>query len=599
MINRSLRDQSGQILILVFIAMGVVLFTVLFIIGGAQLFYQNASYSGEAERATALAEAGVDKALSSLNATGGSYSGEPETVFGDGSYSVTITSQGGAIKVIQATGYVPNKTKARVKRTIKVTASRGVGVSFTYGVQVGEGGLQLGNSNVINGSVYSNGSVAAANTNTITGDVWVAGGPQGTPNQKAECVDNNCQDFIFGKVVNGNSQLDVAQSFQATTSGVLNKISLRLYRAGNPPDAAVRIMGDNNGKPDKNNVLASGTLYSSLIAEDPPGYGWIDVTFDTLPSIVMDTTYWIMIDMSADSSNYLYWQKDLAQSYTRGFPLWSPNWSTGNPTWNSFNGDLGFKTVMGGGTTSVTGTSSFNVGGNIHANTISGVTIAEDAFYQTISNSTVGGISHPGSADPPPKVFPISDANIADWQGQLDIPETTTTGDITNCVSTLGPRKIVGNVTFNSNCTVVVKSPIWITGNLTINSNNNIRLDPSYGSSSGVIIVDGVTTIGSGNQIEGTGIESSLLMILSTFDSSANGGASAIIVSNTGNNGVYYAAKGIIEPGNHNSYKELTAWGIKIVNNSTIDYETGLSSTLFSSGPSGSYALVKGTYQVN
>lgn len=589
-------NQSGQILLLVFVALGVVLFTVLSIVAGAQLYYQNSSYSLDAEKATAIAEAGVDKALNSLNITGGSYNGETETVFGDGSYSVLITTQDAGTKIIQSTGYVPNKAKPRAKRTIKITSSRGIGTSFVYGVQVGEGGLSLGNGNVITGSVYSNGSISANENNQITGDIWVAGGPQGSPDQQTDCTGGNCQDFIFGKVVNGT--LDVAQSFQATSSGSLNKVSLKLYKVGNPPDETVRLMGDNNGKPDKNNVLARGTLYSSLVTNSPPGYGWIDVTFNVLPNITANTTYWVMIDTTADSNNYWVWQEDLAQSYSRGRPAWSPSWGTGNPTWNLFSQDLSFKTIMGGGQTSVSAHDDFNVGGNAHANTISGLNIAKDAYYQSISNSSVGGVSHPGSPDPPPKVFPISDANVTDWKEQVNKPETTTIGDITDCVSMLGPRKIVGNVTFNSHCSVAIKSPIWITGTLTINSNNTLQLDSSYGSTSGVIVVDGTVSLGSNNQLKGTGIGSSLLMVLSTFDSLANGGTSAIVVSNTGNSGVYYASKGIIEPGNHNNYKELTAWGIRMINNSTINYETGLSSTLFSSGPSGTYSLVRGTYQV-
>lgn len=593
-----IKSEQGQILVIVFVALGVVLFTVLSVIAGAQIYFQNASYMVESEKATALAEAGIDKALSSLNSTGGSYNGESETVFGDGVYSVTITSQDATTKLIQSTGFIPNKLKPRAKRTIQVTSSRGVGVSFVYGVQVGEGGMELGNSNTINGSVYSNGSIISGNNNSITGDIWVAGGPQGFADQQTDCIDSNCQDFIFGRSWNGNLQLDVAQSFKPAQSGSLNKISLKLYKAGNPPDVTVRIMGDSGGKPNKNNILATGTLYSSLVTASPPGFNFIDITFDTVPYLTADTTYWIMVDTSNDLSNYWFWQNDLIQSYTRGMPLWTENWNTGNPNWSLLNGDLSFKTVMGGGTTSVIGDNGFIVGGSVHANTINGVTITQDAYYKTILDSTVGGTSYPVSEDPPPKVFPISDANVTDWKNQVDKPETTTEGDIENCVVTLGPRKIIGNVTFNSNCNVIIKSPIWITGNLTINSNNTLKLDSAYGVASGVIVVDGIVNLGSNNKLEGTGVGSSLLMVLSTYDSSANGGTSAIVVSNTGNSGVYYASKGIIEPGNHNNYKELTAWGIKMINNSTIDYQTGLSSTLFSSGPSGAYSLVKGTYQV-
>lgn len=586
-------NQRGEILIIVFVALGVVLFTVLFIIAGAQIYFQNASYSVDAEKATALAEAGVDKALNSLNKTGGSYGGESETALSEGSYSVTIFSPDVATKVIESTGFVPSKIKPKAKRTIKITASRGVGVAFVYGIQVGEGGLELGNNNEVLGSIYSNGNISAGNNNTITGDAWVAGGPAGSPDQQTDCEGVNCIDFIFGKNVNGHDQLDVAQSFQPTETAVLNRISLKVKKFGNPANIMVRILKDKGGQPDKNNVLATGTLFASLVTST---YSFIEVTFDSTPSLSDDTSYWIMVDTSQDSSNYWSWQNDLAQSYNRGSPKWSPNWATGNPTWNSFNGDLSFKTIMGGTITSIRAGNNSRVGGDVHANTIDNLIIGKDAYYKTIINSTVGGQSFPNSQDPPPKVFPISDANAIDWQNQAQA-NGEVWGNITSCVTTLDSKKYLGNVTFDNNCTVTVKSPIWITGKLILNNKNNLKLDPSYGTTSGVIVVDGVVELGNDNILQGTGSGSSLLMVLSTYDSRTSG-TSAIEVNNTGNSGVFYAAKGIVEPGNKNNFKELTAWQIKLTNDSIINYETGLSSTLFTSGPSGSYSLVKGTYQV-
>ena len=588
--------ERGEILVIVIAALGVVLFSVLFIIAGAQIYFQNSTYSYEAEKATMLAEAGVDKAITSLNKTGGSYSGESETGLGGGSYSVTVTDKDVATKIIEATGYVPSKANARAKRIIKITASRGVGASFVYGVQVGEGGLELGKHNIVTGSIYSNGNILSDEDNHITGDAWVAGGPQPTPDQSTDCTSSNCTDFIFGKSVSGQSQLDVAQSFKPQSSGVLNKVSIKIKKIGNPPDVTVRILQDASGQPDKSAVLTTGTLYTNLVTGS---YGWIDVAFLSSPALTLDTTYWLMIDTSSDTNNYWSWQNDLAQSYVRGVPKWSPNWSVGNPTWNAFSGDLSFRTFMGGAPTSIRATKSMQVDGDVHANTIEKLTIGKDAYFQTIISSTVAGAQHPGSADPPPKIFPISDANVADWKSQVDKPETTVDGDIATCVSTLGPVKIKGSLILDpsKNCTIIVKTPIWITGNLTANNKNTFKLDSSYGSSSGVIIVDGKVDMDNTNKFEGTGQGSSILMVLSTYDSRSNGIA-AISIKNNGNTGVFYAGNGIIEPGNNNQFKELTAWKIKIISNSTINYETGLSSILFTSGPTGGYTLVKGTYQV-
>src|SRR3989344_2800628 len=149
-----IKKQSGQILLLVFVALGVVLFTVLFMIGGSQVYFQNSQYAYQAESATVIAEAGVDKALASLNQTGGAYNGEIETVLGDGSYSVTVTDKDTTVKLLQVTGYIPNKTNPKSKRTISIQASKGVGIAFNYGLQIGEGGISMGNGATLNGSVY-------------------------------------------------------------------------------------------------------------------------------------------------------------------------------------------------------------------------------------------------------------------------------------------------------------------------------------------------------------------------------------------------------------------------------------------------------------
>jgi len=324
-------NQSGQILVLVFVAMGVVLFTVLFIIAGVQVYFQNSQYSYQSESAAAIAEAGVDKALASLNKTGGAYNGESETSFGGGSYSVVVTNKDAGTKILQVTGYIPNKDNPKVKRVITISASRGTGVAFNYGIQVGEGGLQLGNDNTVKGTIYSNGSIVMGNGNTITGDAWVAAGVAPTADQQTNC--QTCVDYILGKVEEGQTRLDIAQSFKPSITDKLRKISIKIKKVGNPPNVTVRVMGDDNGNPKKQEVLATGILESSLVTTE---YGWINVTFSTNPTLSAGITYWIMLDTSSDNNNYWSWENDLAQSYNNGQPKWSLNWSAGNPSWNAF-----------------------------------------------------------------------------------------------------------------------------------------------------------------------------------------------------------------------------------------------------------------------
>ncbi|MCL5783884.1 MAG: hypothetical protein M1142_00815 [Patescibacteria group bacterium] len=589
-----LKNQRGQMVILALVVVGIVLLNTLVVISGSQLFFQNTNYSLETIQALNLAEAGVDKAVASLNATGGSYIGETETALGPGTFSVKVTTPNSSTKFIEATGYIPSKAKAKASRTVKISVSKGVGASFNYGVQVGEGGLIMGNSNDIKGSIYSNGNISGGNSNEIDGDAWVAGGVQPTPDQQTDCADLSCSDFIFGTNVAGQNVLDVAQSFRLTTTSALNKVSLKIKKFGNPQDIILRILADQSGTPNKTQVLATGTLPASLVTSD---YGWVDVAFSAIPNLAADTPYWIMLDTSFDSNNYWAWQNDTLQSYTRGNPAWSSNWNAGNPVWNSVNGDLSFKTYIGGSPTSIVGNIGFIVTGNVHANTISGLTIQKDAYYQSISSSTVNGHSYPGSPDPPPKVMPISDANITSWQNQAQQEGIISSAGISSCVSTLGPGKVIGDVSFGNCGIVTLKSPLWITGDLNLTNSNTLKLDSSYGASSGIIVVDGTTTMGNGNKLLGSGTNGSVFMLLSTYDSRTSG-IPAISVNNSGNTGVMYAGKGEINVQNSNSFTELTAWRIRLINSVKIDYETGLAGLFFSAGPSGSFSIVPGTYQL-
>lgn len=590
--NLIFSGQRGQVLVLALVIVGLVMVNTLVIISGSQLFSQNTNYTVQSSQALNLAEAGVDKAMASINATGGNYNGEPETFLGSGSFSVAITTPNATTKVIESTGFVPSKASPKVKRTIKITTSKGIGMSFNYGVQVGEGGLEMSNESRVNGSVYSNGNIVMSNNATITGDAYVAGGAAATADQESDCVPPNCTDFIFGRNVSGSDRLDVAQSFKPSVSNYLSKVSLKLKKYGTPADITVRIMGDNGGMPHKNNVLASGTLTANLVTGQ---YGFVDVTFTTSPYLTADTPYWIMLDTSSNNSNYWSWSADSLQGYTGGSAIWTSNWQAKNPVWNTIMADLGFRTFMGGVATYIQGSSGSSIEGNAYANTLQNLVVTGGAYYQTIQNVTAGSYN-PGSPDPSPKAMPVSEANITAWKAAAQ-EAGVYTGDISSCRPQLGPGEYVGNVAFSNGCTVTINDPVWITGNLSLSNNITLRLNPSYGAVSGVLVVDGVVTSSNNVIIAGSGTAGSFLMALSTYDSRTNGSV-AIDVSNGGNAGVFYAPFGIVEIGNNNTLNELTAWKIELENGVTINYDTGLSSAFFSSGPSGAYSLVKGTYQL-
>lgn len=596
--------EKGQVFILALIVLALVLINVLVIIGNALTFHQSSEYVQASVQAHHLAEAGIDKAVAAFN-TAGTYGGESETNLEIGSYSVEVTSIDAGNKLIESTGFVPSKANAKASKTISIQVSKGIGTSFIYGVQVGEGGLDMGNNSKVLGTVYSNGNVIMKNGTSITGDVWVAGGVQATADQQSDCTSPNCVDLTFGKVSGG--ALDIAQSFKSANSNVLRKVALKLKKTGTPPDLTVRILANQGSQPDKNSVLASGLLSASLVTSE---YGFVEVAFGTPPTLTAGTTYWIMVDTQEDLSNFWYWQGDSLQSYTNGNPLWSPNWSTGNPTWNPVTSpaamDLAFKTYMGGVATYVDGPPGqapvVNILGEAHANTLRYLDITKDAYYSAEDSIKVNGAScagnpkcHPNSSDPPPAIMPISDSNIAEWKSAA-ASFGIQTGDITGCPSSVGPIKVVGNMTLINQCTVTVKTPIWVTGEMTLDNGVLLKLDSSY-TSSGVIVVDGKMNLANNGRLEGSGATNSFLMGLTTFDSRTNG-IIAIDADNIGTSTILYAGSGIINLKNSAKLQEVTGWKIQLGNLAIIEYSSGLANQFFSSGPGGEFSVVKGTYQV-
>lgn len=598
------KNQSGQVLVFALIALVLIVVNTLLIISGAFLYRENTNYSVQSVDATNLAEAGIDKAVASLNTSAGSYNGETDTALGNGTFSVTIVPKDATTEIVQSTGYVPNRSNPVSHKTVTIQVSKGTGVSFNYALQSGAGGITMSNGSVINGSVYSNGNISMSNNAVISGDAYVAGGTQPTSDQQSDCTNPNCTDYIFGKNVSGQNVLDVAESFKLSTSSVLNKISLKLEKFGSPANQTIRLLADNGGKPNKNSVIASGTLYASLVSSS---YGWVDVYFSTPPSLSANTPYWIMIAIpSADSTNYWAWSEDTSRSYTNGSAEWSTNWQAGSPVWTAISGNLGFQAYTGGVPTSIIGTNGVSIGGNAHANTLQDLSVGKDAYYQTQSGVTASGSSctgisthcHPGSSDPVAQNMAISDANIEDWQNQA-ASFGTFTGDITTCPSTLAAGKYVGSITLPNNCTVIVSTPIWVTGNLNLTNSDILKLSNAVGGSSGVFVVDNFITLGNGNQTLGNGSSGSYLFLISNFDSQDDSlHRDAIDLNNSGNSGIVYSNLGTINIYNNNDMSVISGYKLILGNGVTVNYSNGLASSFVSSGPSGSFSAIKGTYQI-
>jgi hypothetical protein len=603
-------DQTGQTIILALIVLTIVIVGVLVMISGSFTAKQNSRYTLDSLDAANIAEAGIDKAVASLNKTAGQYTGENETQLGNGTYVVKVNPIDANAFQVEATGFIPNAANFKSKRTVSLRVERGDGMSFSYGVQVGDGGFSMSGGARINGSVYSNNDINISGGSIITGDAFVAGGAQPTADQQATCTPPNCGDYQFGKIISSNSVLDVAQSFRPSSTITISKIAVNVKKIGSPTSISVKILGDNNGKPNKNDIRTSGTLNPNLASSQ---YGYIEVGLVPLPTstLIANNLYWIVLDTNTngDSSNYWIWQYDLLNGYTSGSSAWSPNWqANGQPVWNSINGDLLFKTYMGGKINKIAGVGSSTISGNAYANTLTGdnpsaLQIGLDAYYQTESGIRVRGQActtnsycHPNSPDLQPLPLPVSEANIAEWKALAD--DVVQTGDLNiqwPCTTTLEKKKYVGNVTIGGGCAIQIDTPVWITGNLTLGGGASVKLKSSYGASSGIIVVDGVTSLAGGSTLKGSGTSGSYMMIISTNTNLVS--PYAISINGGNSSSILYAPYGAIYLSGGSNLREASAYKVVMDGGAILTYETGVANPFFSSGPSGSFSVVKGTYQ--
>jgi hypothetical protein len=97
-----------------------------------------------------------------------------EVLLLDGFYATTsVASLDGGEKEVSSQASVLN-----LIRKSKINLIEGNGVSFHYGVQVGNGGFVMKNTSQVVGNIYSNGSVVGENSNNVSASV-VSAGPSG------------------------------------------------------------------------------------------------------------------------------------------------------------------------------------------------------------------------------------------------------------------------------------------------------------------------------------------------------------------------------------------------------------------------------------
>ena len=522
-------------------------------------------------RTYAAAESGIEDGLYRIK-SGKNVPSSFNFSVGSSTAQVNISSVSSSQKEITSSGALSQST-----RNLKASVTTGTGTDFRYGVQVGDGGITMGNGAKVVGNVFSNGSIIGG---VVTGDATVAGGINNNPS--VEWITEDVDQFF----ATTSASQDIAQSFVANNTGKANRVGVYLAKVGVPTaDITLRLTADNGGKPSTVS-LASVIIPRATVGATP---SWITASFSSAPTVTNGVKYWIVLDYSVNSPiNHWAWRKDSVNGYVGNTGRYANNWSSGTAAWVDTGGDLAFEVWIGGVNTKI---DSVTIGdatsGSGHANLFVG--------------STIHGSSCPNQycvvENPAREELPLSDGLIQDWRDEATAggvcapPVCDSSGNFNltnNAVATTGPIKIPGDLTISNGARLNLSGTVYVEGNITLSNNCVIRLVQDYGPSSAVFLTDGNAVVSNNCIFSGSGTAGSYIMLLSAKNATTS---TVMTISNNSSGVIYYAGKGKINFSNNATAKEATAYGIDLSNNAVITYETGLANLNFSSGPSGGWNI--------
>ncbi len=517
------------------------------------------------------AEAGVEDVIYRLKF--GFLTSSSQTLDVGGHSVVTTVADAMNSKIVTALGDANNYI-----RKVETELTTGVGASFHYGLQTGVGGITMGNNSTVNGNVYSNGDITGSNGARITGSAYAANTAALIADQINDAPVSPPSTIQFGS---SSAQEDLTQSFTISQTMPINRIEVLIRKVGTPGNLTAMITDDDGGKPGTN-ILAQGTLSASVVTGS---LGWIEVPMSSNPELIAGQTYWLVLDGGNNASRYYIVGAN--STYANGIAKigkYGGAWNDTSPA----GLDAYFRIFIGGLTSSI---SNMNVGSgstdDARAHNITEVNVSGALYCQTGSgNNKPCDTSLP---DPTPEAFPISDGNITEWKNAAQSGGVIN-GNVylDNSSSSMGPKKINGNLTIDNNYILNITGTIWVTGNIIVSNGSTVKLTAAYGHDSGVIVTDGTVDISNNSTFAGSGQSGSYVMLVTTSNSD-----NAVGVSNNAGTVILNAQQGTINFANNSGAKSAAAKQINMNNDSIVTYESGLINVNFSSGPGGGYDILK------
>lgn len=481
------------------------------------------------------------------------------------------------------------------EKNYEMELSIGSGVSFNYGIQVGEGGfLMSGNAQII-GNVYSNGNIIGDGGASITGTAVSAS--VSSPVLAASNIGdiNPTNQIDFG----GSTTLipqDVAQSFSVSTTTPVSSIRLLLKKTGNTlSNIDVHITSNNNGKPHKS-ALASATINASTITSN---FNFIQIPFSSNTSLVPGNTYWIVFDTSNLEGPYYSIGANNGEFAGGQAKISTSGWNHSNGgTWNTTNPeslDTYFSIYLGSSSGKIEGVTIGSSGeGDAWAYEVKDSIIEGNLYCQIGSGNNKEECNITRSA-PVQQSWPISDGNIEEWKTEASDGGSTSTVSISNSeVKSLGPIKINGNLNVTSGAILNLDGTIYVTGDVNVGSNAIIRANPALGSTGAILITDGRVISSGGGQFQGSGAPNSYILLVTTSscpDSSGCDNQNAIEIIGGAGAVALNAQKGSISFSGGAQARQVTANKIIMAGGTSVIYESGLVNPSFTAGPSGSWKI--------
>ncbi len=217
------------------------------------------------------------------------------------------------------------------------------------------------------------------------------------------------------------------------------------------------------------------------------------------------------------------------------------------------------------------------VDGNIDVNSVS---YTSAGGYIHCLSGTGNNKSCTGSPSVSVEAYPIPGSLIDQWKNDA-VSGGSISGDYSIGSSGspgFGPKKINGNLDVIG--ILNMTGTLWVTGNLNVHTSfGKIKLDTAYGAHSGIIIVDGTSTLASNGFINGSGVSGSYMVVVSTNSSTGTSPAIDVTGSSGSGAGVLYAPYGQISVRNNVSPKQVTAYNIVLNGTGKINFGSTFSSS--------------------